>query len=92
MFRYRGEFFSLWRKNHPKVIYRSPRGKYDAINYGVKFMPGDVDVVFFNDVDTIIVSFEPLLEYFRDDKVAMVYTLEYVSYSPQHFFSIYLTP
>ena len=33
---------------HPKVIYRPPKGKYDAINYAVRFIPSNPDIIVFN--------------------------------------------
>ena len=71
---------------HPKVIYRPPKGKYDAINYAVRFIPSNTDIIVFNDVDTRILSYEPALKYFKDNKVAVVYTLEEVPEGPQSLF------
>ncbi|MEM1564275.1 MAG: hypothetical protein QW161_06370 [Candidatus Bathyarchaeia archaeon] len=50
------------RVNHPNVVYRAPRGKYDAINFGLKFVPEDVDVVALNDVDAEIHNFDEALQ------------------------------
>jgi hypothetical protein len=46
------------RLNHPNVIYREARGKWDAINFGSRFVPRDADVVVLNDVDTRIHNLE----------------------------------
>jgi cellulose synthase/poly-beta-1,6-N-acetylglucosamine synthase-like glycosyltransferase len=47
--------------NHKNVVYRPPKGKWDAINFGSKFVPRDVNVVVLNDVDTVIHNFEHAL-------------------------------
>ena len=38
--------------SYPNVVYRQPMGKFDAINFGLKLVPSDCDVVALNDVDT----------------------------------------
>jgi len=45
------------RVDHPNVVYREARGKWDAINFGSQFVPGDANVVVLNDVDTRIHNF-----------------------------------
>jgi hypothetical protein len=40
------------KMDHPKVVYREAKGKWDAINFGSRFIPKDVNVVVLNDVDT----------------------------------------
>lgn len=42
------------KMDHPNVVYRKPMGKWDAINFGCRFVPPEMDVVAFNDVDTEI--------------------------------------
>ena len=42
------------RINQPNVVYREPKGKYDAINFGLSLVPSDTEFVAFNDVDTKI--------------------------------------
>jgi hypothetical protein len=37
------------RLNHPNVVYREPRGKFDAIKFGARFVPENVSVVVLND-------------------------------------------
>ena len=37
--------------NHPNVVYREARGKWDAINFGSRYIPTSTDVVVLNDVD-----------------------------------------
>jgi hypothetical protein len=33
------------RVNHPRVVYRAPIGKYDAVNFGAALMPKDVNII-----------------------------------------------
>lgn len=42
------------RVNHPAVVYREAKGKWDAINFGAKFIPKEADIIVLNDVDTRI--------------------------------------
>jgi len=72
--------------NHPNVIYREPRGKYDAINFGFKFIPPDTDVVVLNDVDTKIRNFEAALQLFRFKAVDLVFVRVCVKEGPQKLF------
>ena len=78
--------------NHPKVVYRAPRGKYDAINFAEKLIPKDVDVVTFNDVDARICNFRAMCSHFKDRKVAIVFASEFVREGPQHLFFKILNP
>jgi len=78
--------------NHPNVVYRAPKGKYDAINFGVTLIPKDVDIVVMNDVDTIIHDFYLALRYFTDEKVALVFGTEMVKEGPQTLFFRILNP
>lgn len=80
------------RLNHPKVVYRAPKGKYDAINFGAKFLPKDVDTVVFNDVDTKIHNFQVAPRYFNQKKVALVFGKEMVRRGPQALFFLILNP
>jgi hypothetical protein len=72
--------------NHPNVIYREPRGKYDAINFGFRFIPEDTDVVALNDVDTKIRNFEAALQLFRFEDVGLVFVRVCVKEGPQKYF------
>lgn len=71
------------KMNYSNVVYRPPRGKYDAINYAVKFIPEDTEIVVFNDVDTKIYNFNEALKYFKESEVALVYVPEQVMEGPQ---------
>ena len=74
------------RINHPKVIYRAPRGKYDAVNFAEKLIPEDVDIVTFNDVDARLCGFQAMLSRFEDRRVAIVFASELVREGPQYLF------
>jgi cellulose synthase/poly-beta-1,6-N-acetylglucosamine synthase-like glycosyltransferase len=74
--------------NHPNVVYRVPKGKYDAINFGVGLIPKDIDIVAMNDVDTIIHNFHLALQCLEDAKVALVFGTEMVKGPQSLFFSI----
>jgi len=68
--------------NHPNVVYREARGKWDAINFGSHFMPRDTSVVVLNDVDTRIHNFEHALSHLSSG-VDLVYCKVNVSKGPQ---------
>lgn len=72
--------------DHPNIVYREPRGKYDAINFGFRFIPEDTDVVVLNDVDTKIRNFEAALRWFRSEDVALVFVKVHVKEGPQKLF------
>jgi GT2 family glycosyltransferase len=77
--------------NHPNVVYREANGKWDAINFGAKYIPDDVDVVLFNDVDTKIHNFEFALQCIKS-KADIVYCRVNVSEGPQVLFYRILNP
>jgi cellulose synthase/poly-beta-1,6-N-acetylglucosamine synthase-like glycosyltransferase len=68
--------------NHPNVVYREARGKWDAINFSSRFMPKDANVVVLNDVDTKIHNFEHALSHLNDE-ADIVYCKVNVSKGPQ---------
>jgi len=70
------------KMNHPRVVYREARGKWDAINFGGQFVPRDADVVVLNDVDTSIYNFEHALSHLRDE-ADIVYCKVNVPKGPQ---------
>jgi hypothetical protein len=70
------------RIDHPKVVYREARGKWDAINFGNHFIPKDADVVVLNDVDTKIHNFEHALSHLYDG-ADLVYCRVDVTRGPQ---------
>jgi len=70
------------RIDHPRVVYREARGKWDAINFGSQFIPKDADVVVLNDVDTRIHNFEHALSHLYDG-IDLVYCRVNVARGPQ---------
>ena len=78
--------------DHPNVIYRAPKGKFDAINFGVELIPEDVDIVAMNDVDTIIHNFDAVLQPFEDEKVGLAFGTELVNEGPQALFFRFMNP
>jgi len=80
------------RVDHPKVIYRLPKGKYDAVNFSGSLIPQDVDIIAFNDVDARLSDFRPMLSHFRDTRVAIVFAPELVRAGPQYNFFRLLNP
>jgi cellulose synthase/poly-beta-1,6-N-acetylglucosamine synthase-like glycosyltransferase len=78
--------------NHSNVVYREPKGKYDAVNFGLKFVPSDTEVVAFNDVDAEIHNFEKALGLLQDASVSLVFAKVHVGYGPQLKFYSFLDP
>lgn len=72
--------------SHPNVVFQAPKGKFDAINFGVSLMPPRTDIVVFNDVDTKIHNFHKALKFFDDPAVAFVFGTEFVKEGPQTLF------
>lgn len=56
------------------VVYRTPRGKFDAINFGLKHIPEDAEIVVLNDVDTRIVNYDHAFRHFTDPRVGLIFT------------------
>jgi hypothetical protein len=74
------------RLNHPNVVFREPKGKYDAINFGFRVIPQDTDVVILNDVDTKIRNLGVALQCFNRGDVALVFVRVCVKEGPQNLF------
>jgi cellulose synthase/poly-beta-1,6-N-acetylglucosamine synthase-like glycosyltransferase len=70
----------------PRVIFRPPKGKYDAINYGAKFLPPDSEIILMNDVDTEINNLRSALNDFHDPGVGLVFARVGVQNGPQTSF------
>jgi len=70
------------RINHPTIVYREAKGKWDAINFGSCFIPKESRVIVLNDVDTKIHNFEHALSHLNT-KVDLVYCKVNVSKGPQ---------
>jgi hypothetical protein len=77
------------RMNHPRVVYREARGKYDAINFGAKLIPKDVDIVVLNDVDTKIHNFSAALQEFMREKATLLFGSVMVRGGPQNTFYLF---
>lgn len=77
--------------NHPNVVFREANGKWDAINFGAKFIPADAEFILFNDVDTKIHNFVLALHCIRT-KADIVYCRVNVSEGPQVTFYRILNP
>jgi hypothetical protein len=78
--------------NHPNVVYRPPKGKYEAINFSLSLIPDDIDIVAMNDVDTKIHNLTLALEEFKDPSVGLVFGTEQVNSGPQHIFFKLMNP
>jgi cellulose synthase/poly-beta-1,6-N-acetylglucosamine synthase-like glycosyltransferase len=76
----------------PRVKYREPRGKFDAINYGVQSLPPESDLILMNDVDTKIYNLNSALHYFKRKDVALVFARVQVDTGPQKSFYKLLDP
>jgi cellulose synthase/poly-beta-1,6-N-acetylglucosamine synthase-like glycosyltransferase len=80
------------RLSHSYVVYREPIGKYDAINFALEQenIPKDAQIIAFNDVDTRIYNYQPMMEKFRDQRIAIAFAAELVRKGPQRkFFTIF---
>lgn len=69
--------------NISNTIYREPRGKYDAINYGYTFIPKETEIVILNDVDTEIKHLECALKHFKNSEIGLVFCKVSVKEGPQ---------
>ena len=76
--------------DHSNVVYREPKGKYDAVNFGLKFVPSETDVIVLNDVDTEIHNFEAVLHLLQDRHVSLVFVKVHVKQGPQQMFYSFL--
>ncbi len=77
--------------NHPKVVYREAKGKWDAINFGAQFIPDNTEIILFNDVDTKIHNIDLALHCIKT-KADIVYCRVSVSEGPQVSFYRILNP
>jgi len=77
--------------DHPNVMYREAKGKWDAINFGSQFVPKSVEVVALNDVDTRIHGIDHALNHLNA-KIELVYCGVNVSKGPQMKFYKILDP
>jgi hypothetical protein len=77
--------------DHPNVVQREAMGKWDAINFGAKFIPSSCDVIILNDVDTKIFNFEEAIDDLKEN-AEVVYCRVLVSEGPQVKFYKILDP
>jgi len=77
--------------NHSSVVYREARGKWDAVNFGSRFVPKESNIIVFNDVDTWIHNFEHAIQHL-DTKTDIVYCRVKVPEGPQIKFYRILNP
>jgi len=76
--------------SNPGVRYRKPVGKWDAINFGMQFIPQETELVLLNDVDTRIHFLEHALS--RSTQADLVYCKVRVDEGPQRKFYKILDP
>jgi hypothetical protein len=69
---------------HPRVRYRKAVGKWDAINFGSKFIPSGAKLILLNDVDTQIHSLDKAL--LRSREADLIYCKVKVAEGPQREF------
>jgi hypothetical protein len=71
------------KMDHPNIVYRPPKGKYNAINHSLSVIPRDTDIIIFNDVDTKIDKYQPLLDLLKDMTIGISYAPELIIEGPQ---------
>jgi len=76
--------------NLPHVVYQTPKGKYDAINFAAQNLPKDVKVVVFNDVDTKIHNIEAAFRDFRRTRASLLFAKLRVNEGPQVYLNALL--
>lgn len=69
------------KMKHPRVRYRKTIGKWDAINFGSKFIPSGAKLIVLNDVDTEIHSLDKAL--LRSREAEFIYCGVNVAEGPQ---------
>jgi hypothetical protein len=72
--------------NYPNLVYREPKGKYDAINFGFNYVPKDTEVLIMNDVDTEIHNFTVALKHLEFENVSLLFCRVTVKDGPQESF------
>jgi cellulose synthase/poly-beta-1,6-N-acetylglucosamine synthase-like glycosyltransferase len=69
--------------NLTHVVHRTPKGKYDAINFAARNLPKDAKVIAFNDVDTKIHNIEAALRDFKRTRASLLFAKLRVKKGPQ---------
>ncbi len=72
--------------SHPSVVYRPPRGKYDALNFGISKIPHNYETIILNDVDTKIANFKAGLDRFEKGNLDLMFAGVEVKAGPQKIF------
>jgi len=78
------------RVEHPNVIYRQPKGKYDAINFGLRLIPESAAITVLNDVDTKIHEFKTALDCLERKEADLIFARVVVKEGPQVLFYRFL--
>lgn len=76
--------------NLQHVVHRTPKGKYDAINFAAQNLPKNAKVIAFNDVDTKIHNIEAALREFRQTRASLLFAKLRVKEGPQVFLNTLL--
>jgi len=79
---------------HKNVVYRPPKGKYDAINYAIRFIPKEAEIIMFNDVDTKIPGHNVISKainlFDKDPNIGLIFGKDLVKEGPQVLFHRWL--
>ena len=78
------------KTDYAHVLYRKAIGKYDALNFGIRFVPKDTDLVVLNDADTEIFGFKNALKQLEDKTIGLVFSKVVVKTGPQKTFYLFL--
>jgi hypothetical protein len=73
------------KMRRPEVIFREPRGKYDAINFALSSIPPNTEVIAFNDVDTKIANLDSAFDAIKEG-ASLVFVRVNVEKGPQRSF------
>jgi cellulose synthase/poly-beta-1,6-N-acetylglucosamine synthase-like glycosyltransferase len=76
------------KTNCPNVVYRPKKGKFDAINFGAKYLRPETKIVCLNDVDTRIYNFEKSLSKISKELVLVFCKVRLDSGPQVHFYSL----
>jgi cellulose synthase/poly-beta-1,6-N-acetylglucosamine synthase-like glycosyltransferase len=76
--------------DRPNIVYRKPKGKYDAINHASKNIPKHARIIALNDVDTEIHNIDAALHLLKQENLALVFARVEVEFGPQMLFYSFL--
>jgi cellulose synthase/poly-beta-1,6-N-acetylglucosamine synthase-like glycosyltransferase len=74
------------KSEEKNVFFRSPKGKYDAINFGFTIVPKNTDIVVLNDVDTRVHNFELAITHFVESRASLLFSCVKDESGPQRIF------